>query len=176
MLAFSVRNASDLLAFATDTATGKLGRRVPPLRVLFAVEPDRAAYVENDAIVTCVGAWTCPDPRSDPPIPVGGVPAVAAFPGPVAVPARFFADEADEHVLHVPSGLLELVASDDPFDLGVVVDAYGAPGPAAKRGTLVRGRGRLVRADRDFVTIDPRRVTDWDGVDTTTAGVADLRA
>jgi hypothetical protein len=47
---YTARNAHDLLAFVGDTAAGRLGRRLPPARVLFSLEPDRVAFVENDAV------------------------------------------------------------------------------------------------------------------------------
>ena len=40
-LGYSVRNSPDLLAFAVDTAAGRLGSRVPPLRVLHALRRRR---------------------------------------------------------------------------------------------------------------------------------------
>jgi hypothetical protein len=161
---YTTRNAPDLAGFAADTATGKLGWRVPPVRLLFGLSPICAAYVENDAVVGCWGEWTCPESGEDATIPAGGVSAVAAFPGPVAVPARFF---IEQQVLHVPRGLLELLRLNDTFEVSVVVDEYTAPGPAAKRGTLIRGRGRVATDDPGFVEIDAERIVDWDGLHTT---------
>ena len=52
----------------------------------------------------------------------------------------------------------------------VTLDSYGAPGPAAKTGRLVRGELEL---DDDAARwrelgLDPDRVTRWTGVDTET--------
>jgi hypothetical protein len=47
-----------------------------------------------------------------------------------------------------------------------VVDEYGAPGPAAKAGTLLRGTARLDPSGR--VEVEPERETEWQGVATRT--------
>jgi hypothetical protein len=167
---FTARNAADLLAFVGDTAAGRLGWRVPPPRVLFALRPDRAAFVENDLVTECSG-WSCDDgdkgggrgggsAGSEP--PVGGERAVAAFPGPVPLPGRWF---ADEQRFHVQPHLLDMLGLDDEFPMSVVVDDYSAPGPAAKQGTLVRGQGSR-SAQPGFVEVDAERLVEWDGVET----------
>jgi hypothetical protein len=163
---FTMRNASDLLAFAGDTLTGKLGIRVPPVRLLFALDPTAAAYVENDALVDCWGTWTCRDSGEDEAIPAGGEHAVVAFPGPVPLPARWY---ADQQVLYVVPVLLRLLSFDGEFPIGIVVDEYTAPGPAAKRGSLLRGRARVVTDDPGFVEVELERAVEWDGVDTASA-------
>jgi hypothetical protein len=171
---FTVRNAPDLLAFVGDTLTGQLGWRLPAARVLFAMTPEHVVTVVNDAVVEADGDWASLhlDPDADPlvvedppevDVPIGGLPAVLAIPGPVALPARWF--PADGRVFVAPS-LLPLVPS-GRFDLSVVVDDYIAPGPAAKQGRLVRGTGRLVADAPGFVAVDGEREVAWDGVDTT---------
>ena len=159
---FTVRNAPDLLAFFGDAVTGKLGQDPPPLRVLFALERARAALVENDAVAGCWGWSGDPGGNGQAP-PAGGERAVAALPGPVAVPARWF---ADDRRLHVPPPLLGMLGLDDGFPLGVVVDDYTAPGPAAKQGVLLRGRGRLADPAAGVVEVRTDRVVEWDGIET----------
>ena len=163
--AYAVRNAPDLLAFLRDTATGRLGSRIPPRRILFALEPTAAACIENEALVACWGDWTCtgvePAPRSR----GGGEPAVAALPGLVAVPGRWFADEQQ---FRTAPALLELSDLDTELELSVVLDRSNGPGPAAKEGTLVRGRG--TRTGRGVVQVAKDTVVEWDGVETTSTG------
>jgi hypothetical protein len=91
-----------------------------------------------------------------------------ALPGPVAVPARWFADEAR---LQLPVGLLPLLELPEEVEVGVVTDEYAAPGPAAKQGRLVRGVAR-VEADDDVLQVRAARIVDWDGVDTSSADLA----
>jgi hypothetical protein len=85
-----------------------------------------------------------------------------ALPGPVAVPCHWF---EQEHHVRVPAGVRELADLPRTFPLGVVVDEYGAPGPAAKAGALLRGRGRWAD-DPNTIDVEPERVVTWDGVET----------
>lgn len=162
LVRYTVRNASDLMAFVGDTVTGRLGRRLPPIRLLFALDPSAAAFVENDALTDCWG-WSCDDSVDDRAVPVGGQPAVAALPGPVAVPARWFADDAR---LHVTPGLLRMFELPESFPISVVLDAYTAPGPAAKHGTLVRGTGLRVAEALGFLQVEADTTVEWAGVAT----------
>jgi hypothetical protein len=161
---YAVRNAPDLLAFARDAAFGRLGWRPPPLRVVFALEPSFGAYLENDAVVETFGGWHATGELPEIAVPAGGDPAVVALPGPVALPGRWF---ADQDVAHVPPGLLDLIrVGTTAFPMSVVVDDYTAPGPAAKQGRLVRGRGRVVADDPGFLEIEPETEVDWEGTTT----------
>jgi hypothetical protein len=144
---FTIRNAHDLMAFAGDAVTGKLGARLPPARMLFALTPSRVGVVGNDAV------------------PAGGQAAFVAVPGPVPLPARWF---ADERRAFVAPALLDAVGAGDEFPAGIVVDEYGAPGPAAKQGTLVRGTARRDGERPGWLDVDVERVTEWDGVATST--------
>jgi hypothetical protein len=162
MARYTTRNAPDLLAFLGDAGTGKLGVRLP-MRVLFALTPSSAAHIENDAVVTGWGEWSPSRAGGSETVPTGGEPAVAAFPGSLVLPVRWF---PEQQVLHAPRGLLGLLDVDDVFDVGIVVDDYRAPGPAAKRGTLVRGRARLVGDDPGFVEVEPEVLVHWTGVET----------
>lgn len=164
---FTARNATDLLAFAVDTLTGRLGFRPPPLRVLYAVTPIRAALFENDALVE---SWAWPHTVGRRPIaamPPGGERAVVALPGPVAMPARWF---VDQQRVHLPAAAAPLVPARERFPLSVVTDDYRAPGPAAKVGVLARGSGRVVPAGGDacVIEVDTHAIVEWDGIETRT--------
>jgi hypothetical protein len=162
---FSVRNAPDLLAFARDTATGQLGWRVPERRVFLRLQPVAAAAIEGDVVTGGWGGWSSADAiegaDATASAPVGGVAAVVALPGPVAVPGRWFEDEAR---IRLPSGLFGLLELPDELEVGVVTDEYAAPGPAAKQGRLVRGIARRGEEPETLV-VRAARVVDWDGVE-----------
>src|SRR3954468_15412404 len=159
---FTIRNAPDLLAFVRDAATGRLGLRPPPLRVLARLDPDRVAVVEGDAVAEGYGRWADAGSTADGDRITGGQPAVMALPGPVAVPCQWFEDEQQ---VRIPAGLRDIVELSDELPLGVVVDEDGPPGPAAKAGTLLRGRGRA-GDEPNLIEVEPDRVVTWDGVDT----------
>lgn len=143
---YVTRNASDLLAFGRDLATGRLGRRLPPRRVLFALAPDGVEPVD---------------------VPAGdGEPAVVALESPSGLrarPARWHAERAEVTV--GPAVLTDLGAGEgDELAVAVVVDAYRAPGPAAKEGRLVRGSATVGPGATLRVEVD--RAVRWEGVDT----------
>jgi hypothetical protein len=154
---FAVRNASDLLAFAGDALSGRAGRRVPEPRVLFALEPSAAVLLENEVVIEEWGwaSGSAPEGRA----PAGGSRAVAAFPGPAAVPARWFSESTE---LHVSPSLLELYDIADGSPVAVVLDDYNAPGPAAKSGSLLHGTARAESEPGRF-TVEVDREVGWDG-------------
>jgi hypothetical protein len=87
---YGVRNAADLVAFVGDATSGKLGRRLPPRRVLFALDPSAGALVENDVVVASWGQWSGSDRSAVAHPRPGGVPAVVAVGGTVGLPARWY--------------------------------------------------------------------------------------
>jgi len=161
---YTTRNAADLGAFWRDTVTGRLGWRPPPPRELFCLRPTRVALAENGHVVHRWN-WDGRPPKgaADERLPSGGRRAVAAFPHGVALPGDWF---ADEHVLRVPREVLALADLPRRFAMSLVTDEYRAPGPAAKRGVLVRGEGRLDRDQPGVVHVEPERVVRWLGTDT----------
>jgi hypothetical protein len=167
---FVTRNASDLLAFVGDTARGRLGRKPPPMRVLFALDPDRAAGVENDRLTGAWGGWSGPDLADDTMVPAGGSAAVLAVPGPVPLPARWFEDDKE---CFVAPDLLAMLDLDDRIPIGLVTDEYHRPGPAAKAGALLRGEATI--GDRPgVVKVDAERLVEWDGVETSSRSADEL--
>jgi hypothetical protein len=167
MTRFAARNAPDLLAFVGDTLSGRLGRRLPPPRLVIGLVPDAACVVERGQVVEGAGTWSDlarSGAPGDPAGPAAGDHVVAALPGPVAVPARWREDAAE---LEVAAAVLDRLDLDRAFPLAFVGDEYRAPGPAAKQGLLVRGTGR--RGDRPGVVhVDAQAVVAWDGVDSDT--------
>lgn len=164
ILRYGVRNAPDLVAFAGDAVTGKLGWRIPPRRVLMAITPERGAYMENEAVVEAWGSWAAAAGDLAADVPAGGEPAIAGLTPSMGVPARWFAEEGR---VWVPPSLLELSGVGPTFPLSVVTDEYGAPGPAAKAGTLLRGTGQVEDVEGGLLSFTAEREVEWDGVDTT---------
>lgn len=171
---YAVRNAPDLVAFGRDAFRGRLGWRPPPRRVLFGLSPDRWLLLENEVVVDASGSWASLAQDAAPVdagagddvegLPPGGQPAVVALPGPIALPGRWFDDVAQ---VAVPVVLQDLLPTGE-VPVGVVVDDYRAPGPAAKRGALVRGTAHAVADRPGVLVVEADRAVEWDGVATTT--------
>lgn len=160
---FMLRNAQDLVAFAGDAVSGKIGLRFPPVRILFALRPHRVALIEGDAVVGAWG-WDAEDAADgDLKVPAGNERCVAAFPGPVAVPCRWF---PEERRIFIPPRLLALANPPLHSPIAFVVDEYRAPGPAAKWGRLHRGVGRG-SSEPGYVDVTSDKVVEWNGVDVT---------
>lgn len=161
---FLLRNAGDLAAFGRDLVTGRLGRALPPRRVLIRLRPTRAALLDGSALVSRCGDWPgdVESVRNEP--LHGATDATVGWlgpDGPVALPARVEGD-----VAYVPAAAAALAALPAAAPACVVTDDYGEPGPAAKTGTLRRGTGRL---DGDgTATIDVAKTTEWDGIKAST--------
>lgn len=166
---YTVRNAPDLMAFVGDLGRARLGWRPPPLRVLAAFRPTATLLLEGDEVNSGSGAWAGAQRGTVDP-PIGGQPVVVGLPGPVATPGRWFDDERE---VWVPPQVLALADLDEEVPVGVVVDEYVAPGPAAKQGTLLRGTARRAGPGRPGVlVVEPDRIVDWDGVETTSTAPA----
>ena len=143
---FTLRNAPDLLAFGRDTLVGATG--FPPARrVLILVRPERAASIDafaNDVVVGLLSAD-----------------------GPVALPGR----RLDDGRIELPAEMVAFAGvADGP--VSVTADDYAEPGPAAKRGVLLRGEGCVAEEDdRLILTVQLDRRTEWNGVETSTTNL-----
>ncbi|MCU1372194.1 MAG: hypothetical protein JWO77_3388 [Ilumatobacteraceae bacterium] len=153
--AYVARNAEDLAAFTRDLATGRLGWRLPPARILASVEVRSSILVDEDR--TTEAAMEPTGRRS------AGERVVVALPGPTALPGRWFADAAE---LVVDPALLERAGVGRTTAVAIVADDYVAPGPAAKVGTLVRGTATR-GSGTGTLRVDADSVTSWDGIDVT---------
>ena len=165
---FLLRNAGDLTAFARDAATGRLGRKLPPRRVLVRFTPDRAALLDGTVVVASAGDWPGRVRAAEREALPGTRDATVGWlgaDGPVALPARW--DERE--CAYVPAAAAALAGLPREAPACLVVDDYGSPGPAAKSGTLLRGTGRL--ADDGRASMSIAKVTTWDGVETATQRV-----
>lgn len=165
---YSLRNAVDLAGFASDLVRGRLGSRVPQARVLFSVTPRAVALLDGFAVREQWGSWAgssgdAPDVAQSP-AAEGAVVALGWGDGSLlAVPGRWHHDDGRAQV---PADLLALAGVPSSVDAAVVVDDYGAPGPAAKTGVMLRGRATV--ADGGWLAVEADRTVLWDGVDTGT--------
>jgi hypothetical protein len=167
LTSFTVRNATDLAAFARDVAAGRLPSRLPPRRVLMRLTPQRGLLLDDTALLATDGEWpgrvTVPD--ESPPL-VGAVDCVVGAETPdgvVVLPGR-----AEESLTSatVPAVAVQLadLAIDSDLAGCLAVDDYRAPGPAAKRGELLRGSVRFDIDDAACrVHLDADRDTTWAG-------------
>jgi hypothetical protein len=143
---FALRNAADLVAFGRDTVAGATG--FPPARrVLILTRPEHVTTIDTFANDVVVG--------------------VRSAVGPLALPGRWLDDDRVE----LPAEMAGLAGVEGP--VSVTTDDYAEPGPAAKRGVLLRGDGRIVQQEDGLVlTVNPTRRTEWNGVHTSTEPVA----
>jgi hypothetical protein len=172
LTSFTLRNAADLAAFTRDLAAGRLGSRLPQRRVLLRLTARQLAVLDGSALVSTDGEWPgrITVPGDAPPLrgDVDCVLAVADGDRMAVLPGRASTALTEADVAGAGVQLTGLGASAD-LAAALVVDDYNAPGPAAKRGTLLRGRVSL-RYDGALcaVRLSPDRHTTWDGVDTHT--------
>ena len=169
---FGLRNAPDLAGFVSDTVRGRLGRRLPGRRTLLALSPERVAVLQGGRVGGAWGAWAgrgheeTEQAGADDGPGVGAVLGWETGDGVVALPARW---DPTTCTARVPGVLAAMAGLGGAARACVVADDYGAPGPAAKSGILLRGQGRR---EGNAIHVDADRVTTWDGVDTSTEPAA----
>ena len=171
--AFTVRNAADLGGFARDLVAGRLPSRVPQRRNLIRLRPLAWATLDGTALNTVDGDWPG---RVEAPDVVPGLPgardAAIAWQhddGVIVLPGRL-ESASDLAVAHAPAVLAQLAGVESGESaVAVVSDDYRAPGPAAKSGSMLRGRGTL-SFDGAIARIQlaVERETSWDGAATRT--------
>ena len=144
-------NVAELTGAAFDALAGRLGRPLPPHRVLVTIEPtadwSAVAPTAGDAVV----GWLTEDGA------------------PLALPAQW---DADAGIATVRTALFEACGAAARSPACVTVDSWSGYGPSGKRGLMLRGDG--IARTEDGVTrleLDARRATHWDGVET---GTTDL--
>jgi hypothetical protein len=173
--AFSLRNPRELAGFALD-ALGGAGATGPGEVVLASLEPAWSVVAK----VPAKGRSRSPDG----PAPLDGVPHAVAdlaerdgpaalgwmtAAGPVALPAHWRAATGSAAV---PTALLEAAGARGVARACVTLDAADGRRPTAKRGLMLRGRGR---ARRGSVVLDVERATWWIGFETGTVPVSGRR-
>ncbi len=162
---FTVRNAIDLVAFVRDALQGQAGS--PPMRrALVTFEPERALFVSPGELRTW-GEWPgspLDDGAGHEHAHLDVELAVETSAGPLPLSGRW---DPEREQVEIPRWLTDTVGFEGG-PVAIVVDDYGAAGPAAKQGMLLKGESRIVerRPDVLVLAVDTERVAACDGVDT----------
>ncbi len=187
---FAVRNAAELAGAAVDLLTGKLGRPLPPHRVVVSIEPVALAVLRDNQIDVW-GNWATGAVLShDAQPPISDVDDEAAPPelrelledGPSAL--GWFAIDGHPLVLPatwhrvrstavVPAQLFVQCGSAERSPAAVTRDKWTTFGPTGKQGVMLRGAATAVAGTEGVdVVVDVDRVTYWDGIETHTTTTA----
>ncbi len=145
--AFASRNALEVAAFARDVARrGAQPRPLAPLSVRIETLDLLAGWSAQSVL-----GWM-------------------AEGGPIALPARW--DPRTERA-RVPAAPLRDAGGPRTAAACVCIDESEGPGPLAKRGRLLRGRGHArLRGEIASVALERERTTRWEGFQTQTAAAA----
>lgn len=183
---FLARNAAELGGAALDAILGRLGRPLPPRRVVVSIEPLALALLRGTEMETW-GAWAVS--ASD----IGTASAPAPTPvldenvAPDAV--RDYLEDGDAAVgwttnaggclvlpgswskasltVTVAEALFRAVGASAASGVAVVRDGWTGLGPSGKQGVMVRGRATAVSERGSTVlSVSPERLVYWDGVHT----------
>lgn len=190
VMRFTVENAAELSGAALAALTGRLGRPLPPHRVVIAIEPDAIATVDASGEIETSG-WTSesghcvPETTGDDALSddlLEDVPAHLrdlasdgpAFLGwttgtgdPVVLPATW--DRSRSRAL-ASAALLGAIGAATESRAAVTRDEWTGFGPLGKQGLMLRGHG-AIQTEREHGAVELRvdAVTYWDGVHTGTA-------
>jgi hypothetical protein len=145
--AFAARNALELAAFARDLARrGAQPQQLSPL----SVRIETLDLLEGWPAQAVLG-WMAPG-------------------GPIALPASW---NPKAERARVPAAPLKEAGGSRTTAACICIDESEGRGPLAKRGRLLRGRGRAtLRGDVASVALEPERITRWKGFQTQTAAAA----
>jgi hypothetical protein len=144
---FAARNALEMAAFARDVAR----RGAPPQQLApLSVRVDSLDLLDDWPAQAVLG-WMAPG-------------------GPIALPASW---DGGTGRARVPAAPLKAAGGPRSTLACVCIDESEGLGPLAKRGRLLRGRGRAtVRGDVATVALQAERITRWKGFETKTAVAA----
>jgi hypothetical protein len=188
---FVLRNGAELAGATLSALEGKLGRPLPPHRVIMAIEPVALAVVDGTQIRTQAGWGTDATPITsvgpastttgsddldvqDAPDDIkalldDGAAAegwLAADGHPLVLPGEWARDASSAQV---GSALFDLVGAASTSPVAVTRDVWTGYGPTGKQGVMLRGQGGARReAGGVAVDLNVDRVTYWDGVETNT--------
>lgn len=187
---FAFENAAELTGAAVAAVTGRLGRPLPPHRVLIAIEPDATATIDEAGEVDAAG-WVPETGRSGPEATddatlvedlLEAVPERLrdlasdgpAFLGwttlagePVVVPATWHRSQSRAAL---SARLVEAIGAAPHARVALTRDEWTGFGPLGKQGLMLRGDGEL-RTEHGECAVDVNvdAVTYWDGIQTGSA-------
>lgn len=184
-------NSSELMGAAADFFAGRLGGPLPPHRVIVALTPVAFAVIEGDDMIAADG-WTAagqsppegdPDANGEPELTdvpdrlaclaIAG-PAVAGWVRhdgtPLALPVEW---DPETSTARLPAALFEVCEAALESPACVTFDTWTGFGPSGKQGIMLRGSGRATSDGASVcLSLDIRRATHWDGIQTATAEIA----
>lgn len=187
-------NASEMVGATIDAMAGRLGRPLPPHRVVLAFTPTAAIVTEAGAVRFAEGwdvvadAGTTPLDDSDEsasidlgelpgelrdlavsgPAVVGWLRAVGA---PIALPVEW---DANQRVARLPLAVFDACGAAVSGPACITFDGRTGYGPSGKQGVMLRGAGTAARdGEMARITMEIGRASYWDGIETGTVNVAD---
>ncbi|MDQ6696168.1 MAG: hypothetical protein M3Z46_01755 [Actinomycetota bacterium] len=198
---FTAANLVELSGAAVDLLTGRLGRPIPPHRVVIIIEPQAAAITDR-ATVRSESGWAELSPAPSDAAPAAGagraaasrgrseLPDVAALPDGLAgltsagqtvvgwnrvdgTPLAFAAAwDHERAVATIAAELFDLIGAARASSACAAFDAWSGFGPSGKQGLMLRGTGHAVRVG---TTMELRctidRATYWRGTATGSIGL-----
>lgn len=187
-------NASEMVGAAIDAMAGRLGRPLPPHRVVLAVTPTAAIVTEAGAVRFAEGwegvedaGMTPPDDSDEPAsIDLGDLPGelgdltvsgpavigwLSAVGAPIALPVEW---DANQLVARLPLDVFDGCGAAVSGPACITFHGWTGYGPSGKQGVMLRGTGTAARdGDVARITMAIGRASYWDGIETGTVDVAD---
>ncbi|HUS23291.1 MAG TPA: hypothetical protein VMZ66_14905 [Aeromicrobium sp.] len=187
-------NVSEMVGATIDTMAGRLGRPLPPHRVVLAFTPKAALVTEAGAVrfdegwdVVAEPGTTALDDGDEPPpihlteipgelgdLAVSGPAVVGWFRtegAPIALPVQW---DADQLVARLPLAVFEACGASMSGPACITFDGWTGYGPSGKQGVMLRGAGTASRDGETVrITMEIGRASYWDGTETGTVDVAD---
>lgn len=188
-------NASEMMGAATDALLGRLGRPLPPHRVVLAFTPTAALTVEGSAVQDATG-WdgadegggcerAAPHALDDGPEPVSvqlddlpGALGDIAIRGPavlgwrrasgtsIALPVEWDPEHLEATL---PVSVMDVCGSVGSGPACVTFSEWTGYGPSGKRGVMLRGRGTVFGDGQTArIKMEVDRASYWDGIETGT--------
>lgn len=176
-------NAAELAGAAMQALTGKLGRPLPPRRVILAITVTAATIVDGDEVLVAQG-WDgvkatgssqevdaeAPDltdvPERVRDLAVSGSAVVGwtrSDGSALSLPATW---DASAGVATVPTALFRSAGAAGESPACLTFDRWTGYGPEGKQGVMLRGSGRSAEANGvTRIALDVNKVSHWDGIE-----------
>jgi hypothetical protein len=184
---FVADNAAELTGAVLDAVAGRLGRPLPPHRIVVAIEPLATAVLDDSGIVSDhpwdepAAALRTDESADDDEIGLPDHPLVRSGPTvlgwqtaaghPLALPATW---NSRSSTATVDAALFSRTGAAAEGPGCVTFDTWTGYGPTGKQGVMLRGEGAAARAGGATgvtVALHVERAITWDGVHTQTESV-----